>query len=236
MAILIQPKQITKLLRANLYTAGYLFPAAATSVVTTALTTAAATAGDGLVPVPVQTASTGLEGFVVTSGENTVSIFGTAQQKLIDSAGTELYGRLTQSAGVYTLSVYSLVLGVETAYTFATATTIDFVVSYQYTFEHLPSDSLVGGSVRHIGDDPSNLGGRIKYELLTVTAINTLTAISTNYVTGAFATLTVNGQVVDRFGGALAAFSISGTTVTWSAVNAGFSLITTDRVVCSYTF
>ena len=36
------------------------------------------------------------------------------------------------------------------------------------------------------------------------------------------------------FGGGAAAFSVSGTTITWSASNAGYSLQTTDNVIAFY--
>lgn len=311
MSILIQSKQITKLLRANFYNSGYPYPAAATSNVTVALTSAASTAGDGNIAVPVQIAATGVEGFVVAKGSNKVSIFGAGitavvltgdtdgttgvvvniastttvvlgmvlaaalngipagsvvtaktattvtfdtvstvaataasftvqtlpgEQRIADSAGNEVYGRLTQAAGVYSLGLFSLVSGIETSFVPANPITLDFVVTYQYTFEHLPSDSLVGGSIRHIGDDPASTAARIKDELLTVTALNTISALTTAYLVNGFIKLSVNGQEMDRFGGATAAFTCTGTTVTWSATNAGYSLVPGDRVVAKYEY
>jgi hypothetical protein len=312
MATLVQSKQISKLLSANLYASSFTFPAAASSNVTAALTTAAATAGNGNVAVPVQVATPTTEGFITAAGKNRAEVYaagitqvlstgdtdGTTgvvtnvlpnttaivvgmvlnaaiagipagslvtaktpttvtfnavstsavvaasftvqtvpgEQKLKDAYDNEVYGRLTQAAGVYTLSLYSIISGIETSYVPALAVVIDFVTSYKYSFEHLPEDALVGSSIRHVGDDPVAGAQRTKDELVTVTAINVLALLSTSYVVGGFVTLTVNGQVIDRFGGVAAAFTVVGTTITWSAVNAGFSLVPGDRVVAEYAY
>jgi hypothetical protein len=301
-------KQINKLLNAPFYVAGYPYPAAASSNVTAALTTAAATAGDGGVAVPVQPASAGVEGFLTDLGSNRLEVYGTGvttvalvgdtdgstavvtniastttvvlgmvlgaalggipagakvlsktatsvtfdnvstavvvagaftvktkpgEQKLIDANGNEVYGLLTQAAGVYTLALYSLVNGIETSFAPAAAVTIDFVPIYCYTFDHLDKNALLGGTARFVGQDPVG-SQRTKAELLTVTGINTLSALSTPYVAGGEAWLHVNGDVTDMF--APAAFTIVGTTVTWNQANAGFALAPGDRVVAKYAY
>ena len=49
-----------------------------------------------------------------------------------DGSGNEVYGRLTESSGVWTLSFYVLIAGVETAYSFSTSSTIQWY--YQQLF------------------------------------------------------------------------------------------------------
>lgn len=75
---------------------------------------------------------------------------------------------------------------------------------------------------------------RIKVETLTVTATNTLSSLSSSYATP-LAMLVVNGVSYVLTGGS-PPFSISGTTVTWSAANSGVTLATTDSVVAIYSF
>lgn len=69
--------------------------------------------------------STGLteEGVCVNTGPNKVRILSaataTGYRDITDSSGNLVYGRLTESAGTWTLSYYSQILSVQTAYTFA---------------------------------------------------------------------------------------------------------------------
>lgn len=67
---------------------------------------------------------------------------------------------------------------------------------------------------------------------LTVTGTNVVSALSQTYGGGG-AVMLINGAVYsDRT--ASPPFSISGTTVTWNATNAGFSLSPGDKVVAIY--
>jgi hypothetical protein len=225
---LIQSKQVSKFLQAPIFLSAFTFAAGSTTSITAALTTAAATAGDGGVSVPVQVASATQEGFI-TSGNNTVQVWDNATgQRLADAKGNEVYGRLT---GAYTLSLYSKIAGVETAYTYAGGN-IDLEVPYKFTFEHYPSDAAVGLDVRYVGNDPAGAGS-MKAELLIVTATNTLSAVSTAPNTAKEIVLIVNGQDMSSLASP-APFTVAGTAVTWSSVNAGYSLATTDSVVIHY--
>lgn len=70
-------------------------------------------------------------------------------------------------------------------------------------------------------------------ELLTVTALNTVSALTAAPNVTKQVKLNVNGQIVSSLASP-ATFSVAGTTITWSAVNAGYSLVTTDSVVAEY--
>lgn len=230
--MLVQAKQISKLLQAPLYVSGFAYPAAATASVTAALTAAASTAGDGASSVPVQVASATTMGFVTSGAGNRVSVWDSSTGlKLVDALNNEVYGRLT---GTYDLALFSAVAGVDTSYTPAAITTIDFEVAYQFSFEKLPATALTNVEARYVGDDPVASGATSRAELLTVTALNTLSALTTAPNLTRQIKINVNGQMVSSLLSP-APFTVAGTTVTWNAVNAGFSLATTDQVVAEYT-
>lgn len=73
-----------------------------------------------------------VEGIVVNAPHNYVHIFDTSHDVIFDGSGNKVYGRLTEAAGVWTLSYYSNVAGTETAYSFGVAT--DLVWYYQQLF------------------------------------------------------------------------------------------------------
>lgn len=227
--LLIQPKQINKLLIAPVYISGWVLPAATT---TFALASAALTTG--LAGAPLQVSSsvpTDLRGLVVT-GLNIVQVWTTATKSRVFSATNEVYARLTFAAGVYTAAFFTNVAGTETAFTFATGTTVDLVFPYQYDFATLPVDALMVVPERYV--DPSQ-GGSGFAEVLAVTAVNTLAAISQPPNLSKPMALFVNGIQVDALtAGGGAGFTVAGTAVTWVPLVVGYALATTDRVVITY--
>jgi hypothetical protein len=230
----IQAKQVARLLYAAVNITGFAFPAAASVTVTTALTTALSTAGDGGVSVPVQVASAVQQGAVTAATDNVVDIWVSAtKMPLADAAGNEVYGRLTEAAGVYTLALFSLVAGVETSVTPA-AQNIDFQFSYNFDFDKLPITALVSASTKHVGDDPAGSGTKLRAQTLTPTGLNTFPALGVAYNSGASGgifELRVNGQDLVPADG----FAVAGTTVTWTAATTGFDVTTTDKVYALYS-
>jgi len=208
------------------------------TVVTTPITTVLSTAGDGGVSVPLQVFTTTAVGVVTTGVDNLALIALNATKKpTADASGNEVYGRLTEAAGVYTLSFFTLVAGTETAYSFGSSTAIDFYFVYQFDLARMPRNAGVSVNARLIQNDPtaSGGGGSInKYEKLTVTALNTLSALTIAPTSGTTIQLIVNGKNENAFGGGSAAFGVSGTTITWSATNALYSLKTTFDVAAFY--
>jgi hypothetical protein len=198
-------------------------------VVTTALTTALSTASSTGGVMPLQVASASVFGVVTTAAKNKVAIFDTATKLPISSGGNEVFGRLTEAAGVYTVTYFTLVAGVETAYNMP-ATNIDFEFFYRFDFERLPADFATGVSARVVSDDPT--GGSIPVEeLRTVTALNTLQALSFAPAPANSLVLVVNHLEYSPLDGA---FTVTGTAVTWIPGVAGFNLETTDKVVAKY--
>ena len=77
-------------------------------------------------------------------------------------------------------------------------------------------------------------GQLVQTDQLTVTAMDTLSTLSQTYVPG-FIELVVNSTVYTS-SGSNPAFTVSGQTISWSPVNAGFDLQTTDTVYAIYTY
>jgi len=226
MANRVQPKQIED------YKIGRMgvinFSAAGTSdIVTTEITSSAAADG-----VPVQVGAATTEGFITTGANNKVLMVDTlSKQAIDDGSGNEVFGRLTQAAAVYTLSYFSLVLGVETAVSLP-AISIDFFVNYNYLFKNLPNDILVRINATIVGEDPVNQAGRpIRNEKVTVTGLNTINDLAFLPIANSVS-LVVNGKSETE--GASEAFTRVGKVITWDATDAGYDLETTDDVVAHY--
>ncbi len=206
-------------------------------VVTTPITTLLGSAGDLGVTVPLQVSTynsgTQTEGLITTGTGNKVEIYdSTTKQKLDDNQGNEVYGRLTESGGVYTLTYYSLISGVETAFDIGT-TTIDFEFLYRFEFHNLPVNFAVAIQSRNIDDDGGNNNGRLVVERVTVTSTNTLANLTYTPDVPSNVQLSVNGKLEDTLSGS--GLSISGKTFTWTAGTVGYNCLTSFRVVAQYT-
>lgn len=228
----IAAKQIVKIQAAPIRVGGLSVASSATStVVTTPITTALSTAADGSA-VPLQASSSNGLGVITTGVNNRCEIYNaTSRDKILAANGEEVYGRLTESAGVYTLSYFTLPnTGTETSYTFPAAATIDFEFSYRFDFARLPIDALISMSTRNVSNDAIGASGIPFAEQVTVTATNTLAQLTRTPTAASTLELTVNGSPQDS----LADFSLAGRTITWNAGAAGFALATTDRVIARY--
>jgi spore maturation protein SpmB len=205
--------------------------------VSTAIASALSTAGRGGVTVPTQVSANGDAIGIITSGvNNLVQIARADGEKIADASGNEVYGRLTETGGVYTLSYVASVNGVETGVSLA-ATTINFDFAYRFDFARLPGDFAIAVPTKVVNNDP-RAGGTaagIFTELLSVTALNTLSALTKTPNVTANLFLIVNTATYSTLGGSSAPFAVSGKAVTWSPVNAKFNLETGDRVIATYT-
>lgn len=77
----------------------------------------------------------------------------TTKKKIADSGNEEVYGRITEAAGIYTLTYYSLVAGVETGFMIP-AGNIDIQFPYRFSFDLLPTDAIINNK-SFIDDDVS---------------------------------------------------------------------------------
>jgi hypothetical protein len=208
-------------------------------VVSTTLGTVLSTAGKGGVSVPAQVSGDeDSVGIIVASPGNRVEIWESlSKNKILAANGEEVYGRLSETSGAYTLSYHTFSdAGVEAAYSFASATNIDFEFAYRYDFHRLPSDAIIGAQARNIAQDPTGTGGKQAIERLTVTATNTLSNLTKTPISATGVKLIVFGVTHDALGGASADFTVNTVTraVTWSAANAEYPLEVGDRVTAEY--
>lgn len=233
-AILIQSKQIKKLMAGYVRVSAFSFPAASSGFITSALSTALSTAGFGGNSVPLANSTAENITGVITSGNNRVEIYKNSDKEKLDYLGQEVYGRVTQSLGAYTLSLYSIQAGVETAYTSA-ALSLDFEVPYRFEFKDLPTDFAIAIKERNTNDDDNHgIAGRLYKELLVVSAPNIVSNLTFTPNFTYEVSLFVNGKEETNVG-ASPPFTTAGKVITWSAVNAKYALATDDRVVAIYT-
>jgi hypothetical protein len=228
----LQPKQVDKFLAAFIAVTAFV-AGGANTVVTAAVTTALSTAASGGGSVPLQVSSTELTEGVISSGTfNRVEIYANGSKlKLTDANGDEVYGRLTEASGVYTLTYFAVVAGVETAYTMPASTSIDFEFAYRYSFLNYPSTGAIGIQARRVSEDSGSGAGKPFAEKPTVTALNVLAALTKTPISVSILEVVVNGKSHDSFSGD---FTLAGKTITWVPGTAGYSLETTDSVVCRY--
>lgn len=228
----IKAKQVVKIVSSGVGCLGVSVSGTSFNA-TTAITTALSTAGSSGVSVPLQVSTDeATMGVVTASPNNRVEVNdATSKNKFQDLQGNEVYGRIAQATSVYTLSFYTLVNGAETAYNFANATSIDFFFLYRFDFNRLPADFAFAVGIREIAQDPKSGGGAPFSEQLTVTATNTVSALTKTPTSVTTLKLIVNGETYNSQNGS---FTLAGKAVTWVAASAGISLDTTDFVVCTY--
>jgi hypothetical protein len=204
--------------------------------IATAISTALNTAGRGGSSIPVQV-STGetTEGLIVSTPNNRVEIRNYTTQDKIIANGEEVYGRLSNSGAVYTLSFYTNIQGTETAYTFASSTPIDLDIPYRFQLWRLPADAGIGIVARNINNDPSQAGSSEYHERLTIVTQNTVPNLTKTPSIASNVRLVINGvmyHVLD----ANPLFTVSGKVITWNAAQTGgFTLQTTGfNVIAMY--
>ncbi len=232
---LLLAKQIGKLLTATVGIAGFATAGGTSDTITTALTTALATAGNGGVSVPLQVGSATQEGVDTAAGFNLAKVFLSASGKtLTDGNGNDVYGKVSVAGAVWSIAYFSAPGGVEAAFAMPAAASIAFDVPYIFSFADLPLRALTAVAERHVGPDLAAYGFRSQGDALTVTAANTLSALSQT-AAGTFFLLVVNGLAYTALG-SNPPFSVAGTAVTWSAANAGFALMPGDDVKAVYSY
>ena len=229
----IPAKQINYFLEARVGISGFSSAGGSSDTITSALTTALSTASRSGGSVPLQVGGATQEGVDTAAGYNLTPIYA-GPIRLTDANGNDVYGKITVSGSTWTLSYFSAPNGTETAYTMAASTSIGFEVPYVFSFADLPLTALTATTDRRIAPDPASTGMRLQQDALTVTAANTLSTLSKSATGGVFMLL-VNG-VAYTTAGTGAPVSVSGTTVTWSATNAGFALATTDDAKAVYSY
>ena len=204
------------------------------------LTTAAATGGnDGVAVTDVPSTAFDVAGWGVTAPENYVLISDdTSRAALSDSSGREIFSRITEDTGVYTLSHYVLIAGVETPYAFTSAQSIKFIPPYNFELDDYPFDADARVLNARLLEDAS--GGIVpdfaEAESNTVTGDDTFSALANTPLSGAKVTLIINSETYMED----VHFTRSGTALTWTftkgSPNFGFTVKTTDDVHAYYRY
>ena len=240
MAQLIQKKQIDWVSSAPVLVQGFTTTAASTDNVTATITTALSSAGRNGVAVPLQISSDEDSQGVITLGDFArIEIWDATNQDKIagDTDNNEVYGRLTESTGTYTLSYYFLTdTGVETAYTFASPTDINFSFNYRFCAYNIPADAAIGLTSRQISQDPGGNRQKVRKERLTVSATNTLSNLSLPIADGTQLELIVNG--VTYYNSTGEPVTLTGQTPGWNPAAFGtdkaWDILTSDSVFAVY--
>ena len=231
---MIQGKQIQK---GSAYWIAISGPTSVSSLsndITASLTTALSTAGYKGGPVPLQASTSETTIGVITTGHNIVKIYNAANKRIMTKNGNPIYGRITVSFGVYTITFYTLVDGTETAYSFPSPTGVSFLIPYRFTFGTVPTDSvLLEEQMFHGQLDTAITIGRTFKEKLTISGPDTISNLSFTPVSGTAVTLHVNGKEETNTG-TNPPFTLAGTVFTWSDANAGYALDTLDIVIATY--
>lgn len=232
----MHPKQLDTHLTAPVVLTGIVVGSAiASSNITTPLTTALNTAGRNNTSVPVQVSSTiDTTGVALSARIGKIRVFDEATNEPPQaSGGEEIYGVLTESGGVYTVTWnINDGAGGDQAENLPAAT-YTMVVGYNFSFEQLPNDALFAARSFAVGDDPTVAGAAgesTTIEVLAVTALNTLAALSTAPNATPVA-LIINGIYYTELETGI---TQSGTSITWNATNMTFDLETTDRVIAVF--
>lgn len=231
----VKGKQINKLFSGYIRVSGSSVTGSSVDV-TTDITSILTTAGYNGQPL-LLTPSTGPNsgGVIVDVPYNRVEIFDNLGKEKIVDAGKEVYGRITELLGVYTLSFYFKDdSNIETVHTFGAATPIDFEFAYRFEFGELPTEIFIGLTSRNVVTDAGGAGdGTLYKEAITVTGLNTLASLTYLPISSTNPILFVNGKPEFAIG-ATPSFSTSGTTITWLPANAGYDLDPTDVVTAEY--
>lgn len=223
---MLKLKQLLGFFDGTIGVTGFTTSSSSSTDVTAAITAVLATAAKDGSSVPLQVASGDTEGVVTSS---IVEIFDSATKDkiLADNDGAEVYGKITESSGVYTLSYFFIdVNGVEQTYTM-TGQVIDFGVQYRFSMANLPYDFALSQNVAQ--DANGGNPGNIIVETLIPTALNTIpnmTSIPVGFEIKTAIYATVNGH--DQLGEGLSVSA--GGAVTAVPATIGYSIETSDIV------
>ena len=181
-------------------------------------------------------------GVIASTPNNKVylRVAGTGHQIKDTVDGASVFARLTETSGAWTLSYFVLVNGTEVPFDFTGHPLAGVSINFRWC-EVVQAANYKATSIVYAGE------GIDEYDASSVSAhqhINDVITITTNGQTVLTLAQTPkdDNDVVLIINTATynspESFTISGTTVTWTAVAAsgGFDLETTDRVVASYAY
>jgi hypothetical protein len=179
-------------------------------------------------------------GIITTGVTNRVEIYASqTNNKIADANGNEIYGRITEAGGVYTISYFSLQNGTELGVTMAAGTAIDFEFNYRFDFARLPADFSIALTSRNVSQDPRSQTGSGSAgiapvtEALQLTGQNVLSALSQTPLSAASVSLIVNGVTYYSLNATIFGINADG-TINWNESGVGFGLAASDRIIANY--
>lgn len=240
MADLQKRKQIDWVMSAGVNVVGFTTSAASSDNVTATVTSALSGAGRGGTSVPLTISGGEDSQGVIASGDYArieIETAGNKDKIAADADNNEVYGRLSESTGTYTLSYFYLDdAGVEQTYTFGVATDINFTFNYRFTAAKIPADAIIGQQGIQISQDPGGNRQKVKKERLIVTGLNSLSNLTTTIAEPSQLKLIINGVVYHS--GTGEPVTLTGQTPGWNPAAFGsqnaWDIETSDSVFAEY--
>ena len=162
---LIAAKQISRLI------GGYIQVPNITTVgtsinITSSLTIALTTAGyNGGAVSLLKSLNETQNGVVETPPNNVVFLFNAiTKEKIYDTLGRQVYGRITNIPGVHIVTFYSFltgILGIDPSYTFPISLSLNYEVPYRFLLKDVPTDAIIDSRVNFMPDDSGVGSGRM---------------------------------------------------------------------------
>lgn len=154
-----------------------------------------------------------------------------------DDSQRQIFGRLTESASIWTLSFYVLIAGVETVYDFTGHADVGSNIEYTY-FHSIQIGSSSPTNVVNLFENideinaSSPLSHQHKIEVKTIVSQNTIPSLVEEPKDSTDVKLIVNKLAYTNN----VDFTIVGKVITWVQGTAGFDIETTDEVVVVYEY
>ena len=227
---LIHGKQVDQKFLADFQLRGVTLGALGGSVdVTAGIATWAATGARNGTSVPMQlSANIDVEGVVVSA--NLLVQINENPSGLVPKDATdndkEIFGRVSEAAGVYTVTFYKLdALGVDEAIDLPAAN-YDFILFYCFPLHKVPANALIGLGRKDVSQDPVTAGVP-KIERVAVTALNVIAPITFLPKAGSVR-VEVNGVSYAEV--THSGITVTGQAIAWAPLLMLFDLETSDTV------
>lgn len=222
------PEMIGCAIGINAQYSDFTTSAGVSNVITLEVTTLSASLGiTAIVGTPGSIPGPGVRGF--KSGSKTP--IWDKDQVIDDGSGNEVYGKITKPAADWIISFYTLVAGVETPYTMVAGKLITFQVRAYVSFE--TSIQVDDFTPNIVGNDPRAMStGTFMKESILIISDNIIPDLAKTPIAGSVA-MYVLGSLQDDLK-PLPDYTIAGKTITWNALNGGFSIKSGWRVMVFY--
>lgn len=164
----------------------------------------------------VLTSGSEAEGVVTSVPYNKIILRDVNDKHIQDGSGNDVFGRISVSGAVWTVSYFSLIAGAETAYSMPASTVLTMLIPCIFSLYHYPYPSDLVVLDLSVDSETSLVGKRPFTASLPVTIANTLPPLPQPSIGAVM--LAVNGVIYCSLD-TNPAFTVSGNTVTWNSAN-----------------